>query len=177
MGGNEPPVPFIRKATTSVYGSKDMMCEDRRLTRKYLLSLSCCSFIEPGLPWSGVCHKQKIVSTQTSSSSPSDASCFRYALCADVFFAFPHVSVGEAGEVGSLLRRGRGQPSSACGALIAIRKGAKDGPDAPLDPDDMEFGMLKRKVLMQVRQSPWGWGGDAKGTHGIGMGKGKNGFQ
>ncbi|GJP33137.1 hypothetical protein CLOM_g17705 [Closterium sp. NIES-68] len=38
-----------------------------------------------------------------------------------IFFGFPHVSVGESGEVGSLLRRGRGKPSSACGALIAIK--------------------------------------------------------
>lgn len=68
-----------------------------------------------------------------------------------MFFAFPHVSVGESGEVGSLLRRGRGKASSACGALIAIRNGAKDGPNAPLDPDDLEFGTLKKKVLMQVR--------------------------
>ncbi|CAI5458148.1 unnamed protein product [Closterium sp. Yama58-4] len=39
----------------------------------------------------------------------------------DIFFGFPHVSIGETGEVGSLLRRGRGKPSNACGALIAIR--------------------------------------------------------
>eukprot|EP00271_Cylindrocystis_brebissonii_P012105 TRINITY_DN301_c0_g1_i1.p1 TRINITY_DN301_c0_g1~~TRINITY_DN301_c0_g1_i1.p1 ORF type:complete len:407 (-),score=88.03 TRINITY_DN301_c0_g1_i1:1085-2305(-) len=65
-----------------------------------------------------------------------------------VFFAFPHVSIGETGEVGSLLRRGRGKPSSACGALIAIQKGAKDKNIAD-DPEDEEFVTLKRKVLSQ----------------------------
>eukprot|EP00271_Cylindrocystis_brebissonii_P012108 TRINITY_DN301_c0_g3_i2.p1 TRINITY_DN301_c0_g3~~TRINITY_DN301_c0_g3_i2.p1 ORF type:complete len:390 (-),score=70.75 TRINITY_DN301_c0_g3_i2:1229-2398(-) len=65
-----------------------------------------------------------------------------------VFFAFPHVSIGETGEVGSLLRRGRGKPSSACGALIAIKNGAKAGPIAD-DPEDAEFVTLKRKVLSQ----------------------------
>ena len=114
--------------------------------------------------------------TETSSSSPSDAPCFR---CADVFFAFPHVSVGETGEVGSLLRRGRGQPSSACGALIAIRNGAKDGADTPLDQDDLEFGTLKRKVLVQVRAATYG-SGDGEGVQVKGRGIGtlfEHGFE
>lgn len=62
-----------------------------------------------------------------------------------VFFAFPHVSIGETGEVGSLLRRGRGKPSSACGALIAIKNGAK--PATENDPEDAEFVTLRRKIL------------------------------
>jgi hypothetical protein len=64
-----------------------------------------------------------------------------------VFFAFPHISIGESGEVGSILRRGRGKPSSACGALIAIKNLAKDGPSSDIDPDDAEFVLLKNKVL------------------------------
>eukprot|EP00271_Cylindrocystis_brebissonii_P006540 TRINITY_DN19318_c0_g1_i1.p1 TRINITY_DN19318_c0_g1~~TRINITY_DN19318_c0_g1_i1.p1 ORF type:complete len:308 (-),score=56.44 TRINITY_DN19318_c0_g1_i1:482-1405(-) len=64
-----------------------------------------------------------------------------------VFLAFPHVSIGEAGEVGSLLRRGRGKPSSACGALIAIKDDAKSGIPIENDPDDEEYLKLKRKVL------------------------------
>eukprot|EP00271_Cylindrocystis_brebissonii_P012106 TRINITY_DN301_c0_g2_i1.p1 TRINITY_DN301_c0_g2~~TRINITY_DN301_c0_g2_i1.p1 ORF type:complete len:398 (-),score=56.05 TRINITY_DN301_c0_g2_i1:629-1822(-) len=63
-----------------------------------------------------------------------------------VFFAFPHVSIGETGEVGSLLRRGRGKPSSACGALIAIKNLAKDKTLVE-DEEDLEFLQLKKKVL------------------------------
>lgn len=64
-----------------------------------------------------------------------------------VFFAFPHVSIGESGEVGSLLRRGRGKPSSACGALIAIKNDATSGAEIVDDPEDDEYITLKRKVL------------------------------
>jgi hypothetical protein len=66
-----------------------------------------------------------------------------------VFFAFPHVSVGETGEVGSILRRGRGTPSSACGALIAIQKDSQNRAESADDPDDVEYVTLKKKVLSQ----------------------------
>jgi len=65
-----------------------------------------------------------------------------------IFFAFPHISIGESGEVGSILRRGRGKPSSACGALIAIKNDATKGAAADnVDPDDAEYGLLKKKIL------------------------------
>lgn len=66
-----------------------------------------------------------------------------------VFFAFPHVSVGETGEVGSLLRRGRGKPSSACGALIAIKNDSNAGTLSQEDAYDAEYITLKKKVLAQ----------------------------
>ena len=56
--------------------------------------------------------------------------------------------MGETGEVGSLLRRGRGKPSNACGALIAIKNTAST--PAAEDPDDAEFVLLKNKVLGSV---------------------------
>jgi hypothetical protein len=67
-----------------------------------------------------------------------------------IFFAFPHISIGETGQEGSLLRRGRGKPSSACGALIAVKeaaKSAKDESNEPYPPDDFEYTLLRRKVL------------------------------
>lgn len=67
-----------------------------------------------------------------------------------VFFAFPHVSVGESGEVGSILRRGRGKPSHACGALIAIQSDAKAGHEITDDGDDFEYVTLKKKVLSET---------------------------
>eukprot|EP00475_Leptophrys_vorax_P020090 TRINITY_DN2750_c0_g1_i4.p1 TRINITY_DN2750_c0_g1~~TRINITY_DN2750_c0_g1_i4.p1 ORF type:complete len:183 (+),score=22.39 TRINITY_DN2750_c0_g1_i4:118-666(+) len=67
-----------------------------------------------------------------------------------IFFAFPHVSIGETGEVGSLLRRGRGKSSNACGALIAIRNDINGGTDAKMDVDDPEYTLLRKKVLNKV---------------------------
>ncbi|GJP59741.1 hypothetical protein CLOP_g15114 [Closterium sp. NIES-67] len=67
-----------------------------------------------------------------------------------IFFAFPHVSIGESGEVGSLLRRGRGRPSSACGALIAIQSDLNEGKGSKEDPFDEEYVLLKRKVSSKV---------------------------
>lgn len=67
-----------------------------------------------------------------------------------VFFAFPHISIGESGMEGSLLRRGRGKPSSACGALIAVKNSVtKDSnlDDDSYPADDFEFAALKRKVV------------------------------
>ena len=60
------------------------------------------------------------------------------------------MSVGESGQVGSLLRRGRGKASSACGALIAIKNDiAKGGPVAE-DADDDEYVQLKKQVISRV---------------------------
>ncbi|CAI5531561.1 unnamed protein product [Closterium sp. Naga37s-1] len=68
-----------------------------------------------------------------------------------IFFAFPHVSIGESGEVGSLLRRGRGRPSSACGALIAIQTDLNEAKGTQEDPFDEEYVLLKKKVASKVR--------------------------
>ena len=74
----------------------------------------------------------------------------RPCLPADIFFAFPHVSIGESGEVGSLLRRGRGKPSNACGALIAIKNDINKGGAVSPDADDAEYVLLKKKVMSKV---------------------------
>ncbi|CAI5475840.1 unnamed protein product [Closterium sp. Yama58-4] len=67
-----------------------------------------------------------------------------------IFFAFPHVSIGESGEVGSLLRRGRGKPSSACGALIAINNDINNGVAPSMDSDDPEYTLLRKKIMAKV---------------------------
>ncbi|GJP53616.1 hypothetical protein CLOM_g12770 [Closterium sp. NIES-68] len=67
-----------------------------------------------------------------------------------IFFGFPHVSIGETGEVGSLLRRGRGKPSNACGALIAIRGDISAGGPIVEDPDNAEYVLLKKKVAARI---------------------------
>ncbi|CAI7750368.1 unnamed protein product [Closterium sp. NIES-53] len=71
-----------------------------------------------------------------------------------IFFAFPHVSIGESGEVGSLLRRGRGKASSACGALIAINNDINNGVAPSMDSDDPEYTLLRKKIMTKV--SPGG---------------------
>ncbi|CAI7775327.1 unnamed protein product [Closterium sp. NIES-54] len=70
-----------------------------------------------------------------------------------IFFGFPHVSIGESGEVGSLLRRGRGKPSSACGALIAIKGDIQAGGPVEEDPDNAEYVSLKKKIIARVKPS------------------------
>ncbi|GJP47137.1 hypothetical protein CLOM_g6366 [Closterium sp. NIES-68] len=70
-----------------------------------------------------------------------------------IFFAFPHVSIGESGEVGSLLRRGRGKPSSACGALIAINNDINGGAAPSMDSDDPEYTLLRKKIMTKVSKS------------------------
>jgi hypothetical protein len=70
-----------------------------------------------------------------------------------IFMAFPHVSVGETGEVGSLLRRGRGKPSNACGALIAIKNDITSGAPVVEDPDNAEYILLKKKVMSKIDKS------------------------
>ncbi|CAI5519416.1 unnamed protein product [Closterium sp. Naga37s-1] len=67
-----------------------------------------------------------------------------------IFFAFPHVSIGESGEVGSLLRRGRGKASSACGALIAINNDINNGVAPSMDSDDPEYTLLRKKIMAKV---------------------------
>eukprot|EP00270_Netrium_digitus_P006935 TRINITY_DN19_c0_g1_i9.p1 TRINITY_DN19_c0_g1~~TRINITY_DN19_c0_g1_i9.p1 ORF type:complete len:430 (+),score=106.04 TRINITY_DN19_c0_g1_i9:84-1292(+) len=70
-----------------------------------------------------------------------------------VFFAFPHVSIGETGEVGSLLRRGRGKASSACGALIAIKNEIAKGNPIVEDPEDAEYILIKKKVISKIKSA------------------------
>jgi hypothetical protein len=65
-----------------------------------------------------------------------------------VVFCGPHIAIDENGEVGKVIRRGRKNASSACGALIAFQKelctGHLDVTDKPLD---VEYAYLRRNVL------------------------------
>eukprot|EP00741_Cyanophora_paradoxa_P007861 tig00001222_g7605.t1 len=76
-----------------------------------------------------------------------------------VFYGFTHVAIGEAGEVGVCTRPGRPEPSSACGALLAVQDTYKAGPGAPggagarvedLDADDVEAGLVCRAVRARL---------------------------
>ncbi|KAJ9519299.1 hypothetical protein QJQ45_023098, partial [Haematococcus lacustris] len=75
-----------------------------------------------------------------------------------VFFAFPHIGINSAGEVGAITRPGRSVKSCACGALqkclIELKaegytKNCKTpGVHNPLDP---EYSILKQRLARRVR--------------------------
>ncbi|KAJ9511326.1 hypothetical protein QJQ45_029740 [Haematococcus lacustris] len=75
-----------------------------------------------------------------------------------VFFAFPHIGINSAGEVGAITRPGRPVKSCACGALqkclIELKaegysKNCKvPGVHDPLDP---EYSILKQRLARRVR--------------------------
>ncbi len=68
-----------------------------------------------------------------------------------VFFAMPHVAIGPEGEAGIVDRPGRAAPSSACGALLAVKAELEQGGlDDTFDPDDVEQSLLKGKIRARM---------------------------
>ncbi len=64
-----------------------------------------------------------------------------------VFFAMPHLAISEEGGIGRCARPGRKGTSAACGALRALLEEIEGGgPELELDPDDLEYGLLKRRL-------------------------------
>ena len=62
--------------------------------------------------------------------------------------ALTHIGVGEDGEPGRVRRPGQLHESSACGALVALRDEIASGVPMPeLDPDDLEQGLLRRRLV------------------------------
>jgi len=71
-----------------------------------------------------------------------------------VFYAMPHIAIGQDGELGACTRRGRHEVSTACGALAAFRGELLSGRVAPgVDNDDVEQSLLKLRLL---RELPYG---------------------
>lgn len=64
-----------------------------------------------------------------------------------VYYAFPHIGIGEDGAIGRTQRPGQDEPSLACGALAALHADlhASDAP-AGLDMDDIEQSLLKLRL-------------------------------
>lgn len=68
-----------------------------------------------------------------------------------VFFLFSHIGISAAGEPGVATRPGRDQPSSACGALVALQKESADEPrTGSIDWLDPEQSYLRSR-LKRVR--------------------------
>mmetsp|Transcript_3422 Transcript_3422/g.11203 ORF Transcript_3422/g.11203 Transcript_3422/m.11203 type:complete len:409 (+) Transcript_3422:23-1249(+) len=81
-----------------------------------------------------------------------------------VFFAFPHIAIDAAGDVGKVSRAGRPAPSSACGALIAATNaissaedlkamGGVPGEHDVLDPElSILLARLARRVTPEIQK-------------------------
>jgi hypothetical protein len=69
-----------------------------------------------------------------------------------LYIAMPHIAIGASGDMGLCQRRGQGQASTACGALVAFRSELQQGRvDLELDPDDVEQSLLKQKLFRKLR--------------------------
>jgi len=68
-----------------------------------------------------------------------------------VFVCLPHIGIDELGNVGSVLRAGQHQRSTACGALGAFKAEIDSGkPNMTLDNDDLEYSVLKEKAFKNI---------------------------
>lgn len=68
-----------------------------------------------------------------------------------LFFALPHIAVGETGEIGVCVRAGRQGTSSACGALHGIQKELSGGTlRLGIDFDDVEQSLIRMKILGRI---------------------------
>jgi len=67
--------------------------------------------------------------------------------CRYVFFLFSHIGISATGELGVALRPGREEPSSACGALVALMQGRNQAEDAmKLEWQDPEQSLLRLRL-------------------------------
>lgn len=72
-----------------------------------------------------------------------------------LFFALPHLGVGEDGEMGVCVRPGQDFPSPACGALIAFRNELLVGQvSLELHPEDLELSLLRRRLYPRLVDRP-----------------------
>jgi hypothetical protein len=68
-----------------------------------------------------------------------------------IFYAFPHIALGESGEVGLCFRTGRDEPSTACGALAALQGELASGElNLMVDPLDIEMSLLRQRLLRLI---------------------------
>ncbi len=68
-----------------------------------------------------------------------------------VYYAMPHIGIGEGGEIGQVYRSGRPEPSGACGALLAFRQEMMGGHlNLALDADDIEQSLLKQRLFRHI---------------------------
>ncbi|MGB0383601.1 MAG: hypothetical protein ACPGWR_02145 [Ardenticatenaceae bacterium] len=69
-----------------------------------------------------------------------------------VYYAMPHIAIGPCGTIGLCHRRGRAEPSSACGALVGFQKELQSGDlSVRTDPYDIEQSLLKQSLFRKIR--------------------------
>ncbi len=75
-----------------------------------------------------------------------------------VYYAMPHIGIGDDGTLGATSRRGISEISNACGALFAFAAQLEQGWFDPLlDMHDIEQSLLSRRLLASLKE------GDAPG--------------
>ncbi len=68
-----------------------------------------------------------------------------------IYFAFPHIGIDSAGEIGNCFRSGRTDVSHACGALFGLQRELANGPiKLDLDSDDIEHSILKQRLFRKL---------------------------
>ena len=67
-----------------------------------------------------------------------------------VVFALPHIGVLADGAVGQAMRRGRVDPTTACGSLVAAIEQSQTDPIGSMDPDDPEQSLVRARLLAEI---------------------------
>lgn len=68
-----------------------------------------------------------------------------------VFYALPHIAIGDDGQLGKCKRRGRKEDSNACGALNVFLNELKNGKlNLFLDYEDIELSLIKNRLLKEM---------------------------
>ncbi len=68
-----------------------------------------------------------------------------------VFYALPHIAIGEKGQLGVCKRRGRTEISNACGALnVFLGELKSKKPNLSMDNEDVELSLIKTRLLREI---------------------------
>lgn len=67
-----------------------------------------------------------------------------------VVFALPHIGLLANGTLGQAMRRGRVDPTAACGSLIAAIEQTRKDPIGAIDPDDPEQSLVRARLISET---------------------------
>jgi hypothetical protein len=75
-----------------------------------------------------------------------------------LYMAFPYIGWTSGGQLGMSATKGHGEPSSACGGLVAFQQELASGSGPwELDPDNLEQGLLNQRMFRNMK---YGGGSD-----------------
>ncbi|MGB9714943.1 MAG: hypothetical protein ACPL1G_00805 [Thermodesulfovibrionales bacterium] len=68
-----------------------------------------------------------------------------------VFYALPHIAIGENGKLGVCKRRGRKEESNACGALtVFLNELSSKKLNIAMDYEDIELSLIRTRLLREL---------------------------